>query len=373
MHLRLATAGARAEDRQPSGVHEEVPTVASFRRSRARHIGAATLLVVATMALSPAAASAATPLPAHVYAPYFETWTTDSITDVSQRSGVKHFTLAFLETTSKSSCTLAWNGTKTQTVASKLYLDQIATLRAAGGDVIPSLGGWSADQGGTEIGDSCKTVSSILAAYQELVTTYNVSRIDMDIEGRSLTNTAGIDRRNQAIAQLQAWATSTNRPLTISYTLPTSASGLEASGVAVLQNALQHGVRIDLVQPMVFDYYDKTTTDMGAAAIAALQGLHAQLRGMLPAGTPDAQIWAMEGATIMNGIDDYPKKTEVTTTANAQQLLNFAVANGLGSLSMWAIQRDNGGCPGVGGANNCSGVAQADWAFSAILRAFTGS
>ena len=346
--------------------------MASFRRSRARSIGSATLLVMATIALSPGTAAAATPLPTHVYAPYFETWTSDSLTTVSQQSGVKHFTLAFLETTSKSSCTLAWNGSKSQTVASGRYLSEIQTLRAAGGDVIPSLGGWSADQGGTEIGDSCKSVSSIVAAYQELVTVYDVSRIDMDIEGRSLTNTAGITRRNQAIAQLQAWATQQGRPLTISYTLPTSASGLEASGVAVLQNALDNGVRIDFVEPMVFDYYDKVTTDMGSAAITALQGLHAQLHTLLPTKS-DLQLWAIEGATIMNGIDDYPKKTEVTTLADAQRLRDFAVANGMSALSMWAIQRDNGGCPGVGGSGSCSGIAQSTWAFSAILKTFTGS
>ena len=77
---------------------------------------------------------------------------------------MKYFTLAFLETTGKTSCTLAWGGVKTQTVADGRYLADIASLRAAGGDVIPSLGGWSADQGGTEIGDSCQNVASIAAA-----------------------------------------------------------------------------------------------------------------------------------------------------------------------------------------------------------------
>ncbi len=343
--------------------------MASFR-SHARSAATATLLVVAaTVGSGPGATLAATALPAHVYAPYFETWTTDSPATVSQQSGAKYLTLAFLETTSKTSCTLAWNGSKTDPVSAHRFATDIASIRAAGGDVIPSLGGWSADQGGTEIGDSCKSVASIVLAYEQLVTTYDVSRIDMDIEGRSLTNTAGITRRNQAIAQLQAWATQQGRPLTISYTLPTSASGLEASGLAVLQDAVRNNVRIDLVQPMVFDYYDRKTTDMGTAAITALQGLHGQLQTLLQANS-DA-TWAIEGATIMNGIDDYPKKTEVTTLAHAQQLRDFAVANKIGSLSMWAIQRDNGGCPGVGGANNCSGIAQATWAFSAVLGTFT--
>jgi len=314
---------------------------------------------------------AATALPAHEYSPYFETWTTDSIATAASQSGAKYLTLAFLETLSKRSCTLAWNGTSSQTVTSGRYLSDIASLRATGGDVIPSFGGWSADQGGTEIGDSCRDVNAIAAAYEQVVTTYDVARLDMDIEGRSLTKTDGIDRRNKAIKILQDWATANGRPLTVSYTLPTSASGLEASGKAVLENAKANGVRIDIVQPMVFDYYDRTTTDMGTAAINAVSGLRTYLQGLLP-GKTDAQYWSMIGLTIMNGIDDYPKKTEVTTLAHAQQILAFARSKGMSVLSMWAIQRDNGGCPGNGGANNCSGIVQNTWDFSHILEPFTG-
>ena len=96
-------------------------------------------------------ATAAVPLPAHVYAPYFETWTSDAITTIAQQSGARYFTLAFLETLGKTSCTLAWNGSSSQTVAAGRYLTDIQSLRGLGGDVIPSFGGWSADQGGTEI------------------------------------------------------------------------------------------------------------------------------------------------------------------------------------------------------------------------------
>ena len=316
-------------------------------------------------------ATAAVPLPAHVYAPYFETWISDAITTVAQQSGARYFTLAFLETLGKTSCTLAWNGSSSQTLAAGRYLTDIQSLRDLGGDVISSFGGWSADQGGTEIGDSCKDPAAIASAYEQVVTSYDVTRLDMDIEGRSLTRSAGIDRRNKAIKLLQDWAAAHGRTVQIQYTLPTSADGLEPSGVAVLQNAVANGVRIDVVNPMVFDYYDHVTTDMGAAAISAEQGLHAQLHSLLPSKT-DAQLWAMQGATIMNGIDDYPKKTEVTTLAHAQSLLNFARANGMSTLSMWAIQRDNGGCPGNGGANNCSGIVQNTWDFSHLLEPFTG-
>jgi hypothetical protein len=312
------------------------------------------------------AGGAAAAVPTRVFAPYFETWTTDGITSTAQASGVKFFTLAFLETTSKTSCTLAWDGTASQPVSGGKYVTDIGNLRAIGGDVIPSLGGWSADQGGTEIGDSCKTVASIEAAYEQLVTVYGITRIDMDIEGRSLTKTDGIDRRNKAIALLNQRMPNVK----VSFTLPTSRSGLESSGLAVLQNAVANGVRIDYVNPMVFDYYDRGTLAMGQSAINALNGLHAQLTSLLP-GKTSAQIWAIEGATIMNGLDDYPKKTESTSLADAQVLLNFANANGMSNLSMWAIERDNGGCPGNTGANNCSGIVQNTWDFSHLLGPFS--
>jgi hypothetical protein len=315
------------------------------------------------------AATAAVPLPAHVYAPYFETWTSDGITTIAKQSGARYFTLAFLETLGKTSCTLAWNGSSGQTIAAGRYLTDIQSLRGLGGDVIPSFGGWSADQGGTEIGDSCKDPAAIASAYEQVVTSYDVTRLDMDIEGRSLTKSAGIDRRNKAIKLLQDWAAANGRTVQIQYTLPTSAHGLEPSGVAVLQNAVTNGVRIDVVNPMVFDYYDRVTTDMGGAVVNASNGLHAQLHTLLPAKT-DAQLWAMQGATIMNGLDDYPRRTEVTDLADAQQLLGFARTAGMSTLSMWAIQRDNGGCPGSTGSNDCSGIVQGTWDFSHTLGPF---
>jgi hypothetical protein len=329
-------------------------------------------LVVAPAGLArPALVRAATPIPTHVYSPYFETWTTDSLTTIAQQSGARYFTLAFLETLSKTSCTLAWNGDRSRTIGSGAYLADIASLRQLGGDVIPSFGGWSADQGGTEIGDSCKDVNAIAAAFEQVITTYDVSRLDMDIEGRSLTKPEGIDRRNKAIKLVQDWAVANGRPLTITYTLPTTRSGLASSGLAVLQNAVANGVRIDIVTPMVFDYYDRQVLDMGDSAISAVQGLHTQLATLFPSKA-STEIWAMEGAVIMNGVDDYPRKTETTSLQDAQQLLTFAQANGMTVLSMWAIQRDNGGCPGGRAANDCSGIVQNTWDFTNILKGFTG-
>jgi hypothetical protein len=343
-----------------------------MRAFRRRLVFAAIVGGLGLICIASDPASGATALPAHVYAPYFETWTTDSLTTTAQQSGARDFTLAFLETQGKHSCTLAWNGTKTETISSGRYLSDIASLRALGGDVIPSFGGFSADQGGTGIADSCQDVNAIASAYESVITTYDVSRLDMDVEARSLTRSAGIDRRNKALKLVEDWAAANGRPFRVSYTLPTTPNGLEPSGLAVLQNAVANGTRVDVVNIMTFDYYDRVTKDMGAAAISAAQGLFGQLHTLYPSKS-SAALWAMEGNTILPGIDDYPRKTEVTYPADGQKLLDFAKTNGINTLSIWAIQRDNGGCPGTTDSNSCSGITQNTWDFTHLLAPFTGS
>jgi hypothetical protein len=319
-------------------------------------------------------ALAYTVLPAHVYAPYYETYlapNTPSLTTTEQASGAKYFTLAFLQSTGKSSCSLDWNGLASQPL--NYYAADIASLRAAGGDVIPSFGGYSADHGGTEIADSCKNAQSIAADYEQVITTLGVTRLDMDVESSSLNNTAGITRRNQAIALTEQWATANGIPLQIQYTIPVEQYGLDPNGEAVLQSAVAEGATVTSVNIMVFDYYiaKEGVVEMGTAAENAATNTHTQLQSIFPTLT-SAQLWNMEGMTLLPGIDDLRKKTEVTYEPDATTMLNFAQANNMNFLSIWAIQRDNGGCPGTVDSNTCSGITQNTWDFSHILEPFTG-
>jgi hypothetical protein len=319
----------------------------------------------------PANAAASSPrvLPTSVYAPYFETWTNDRIDNVATASGARYFTLAFIQTPSKGSCALTWNGVATQPVPGNRYSSQIAQLRAMGGDIVPSFGGYSADTDGTEIADSCASVSAIAADYESVVTHYDVTRLDMDVESTSLYHKAGINRRNEAIALLEAWAAAHKRTVQIVYTLGVSPSGLPANARYVLQNAVADGARVDVVNLMAFDYYDGTT-DMSAAAINAAEGAHAELAGIYP-GKSARQIWNMESITLLPGIDDNPNKKEVTTLADTRTVLRFAESHALAALTIWAVQRDNGGCPGKVDRNSCSGITQSTWAFSHLLEGFT--
>ncbi|MFC1420038.1 carbohydrate binding domain-containing protein [Streptacidiphilus cavernicola] len=318
-----------------------------------------------------AAHAAATPLPAHVSAPYFEAYNGDSLSGLASASGNKYLSMAFIQTASKGSCTPLWNGDTSLPIASANFGSDISSIQAGGGDVIPSFGGYTADDTGTEIADSCTNVNSIAAAYESVITTYNVTRIDLDTEDNSLTNSAGIDRRNQAIALVDSWAAANGRTVQFSYTLPTTTSGLASSGLAVLKSAVKYNARVDVANIMTFDYYDGATHEMGNDAESAATGLYNQLATLYPSKTA-AQLWGMIGITLMPGVDDYGT-AETTTVADAKNVEAWAAGKGLASLSFWALQRDNGGCAnGTAGSDSCSGIAQGTWDFSHALEAFNG-
>jgi hypothetical protein len=323
---------------------------------------------------APAAHHGQNLIPRHVYAPYFETWTRNNIAAIARKSGAHYLTLAFLQTPKKGSCQVAWDGNPRQVVKpGGRYVHQVRELRAMGGDVVPSFGGFSADQGGTEIADSCASVPKIAKAYESVVTTYGVTRLDMDVEARSLSNKAGIARRSEAIALLQKWAARTHRTVQIVFTIGVEPWGLPGNCLNVLKSAAAHGVRFT-VNIMTFDYYIKasqTGIEMGKAAIKALNGTHAQLAQLYP-HLSQRRLWSIEGITILPGIDDYPKKTEVTYLPDARAVASFARSHGMPEISIWAIQRDNGGCPGTIDSNSCSGIKQPAWAFSHLLEPVTG-
>ena len=322
-------------------------------------------------ASTPAGGGQAPPLPYRVFAPYFETYdlSAGSLAAQSQESGAKFLSLAFLETPAAGSCVADWNGDSSQPIGYASFGSDIAAIQARGGNVIPSFGGYTADTTDTELADSCTSVPAIAAVYESLITTYHISRIDLDVEGDSVTNTAGINRRNEAIALTEARPARHHLQIQFSYTLPTFPTGLDSSGLAVLQNAVADGARIGTVNLLTFDYYIGTVQDMLADTETAAAGLFSQLQALYPDATA-RQLWHMIGVTEMPGIDDFGPD-ETFTTADAPALLQWAEQQGIGTLSFWALQRDNGGCPGTKGAGTCSGVTQPEWYFSHVFEPFS--
>jgi len=318
---------------------------------------------------APQGAGAFESWPTQVYSPYFETWTNSSLPSLASQSGAHYFNLGFLQASSAGSCTLTWDGS--QSADSPAYQSEIGQLKQQGGNVALTFGGQSAGSNGTEIADSCTDVGAIAADYEAVINTYHVTRLDMDVELAALNDSAGIERRNKAIAMTEGWAASHGYSLQIQYTVPVQPSGLQPNALAVLQNAVQEGAKVSLVNIMTFDYYDLSgAVDMGTSAIEAATSVNGQLAALYPKKSRQ-ELYAMQGITFLPGIDDNPNKTEVTQLSGARQIVSFGRNHSLGLLSIWAIQRDHGGCQGSVDSNSCSGVSQASWAFSHLVESFT--
>jgi hypothetical protein len=347
-----------------------------------RHRPLLTALTAATATLAFAAtatgASASTgasaqhrALPHQLFAPYFETYDTSdgSMTALSRESGSKYLSLAFLQTAQAGSCTAYWNGDPATPIARSSFGSEIAAIQRAGGNVIPSFGGFAADTTGTELADSCTDVNAIAQVYESLITTYHVNRIDLDIEGTSLSEAAGINRRNEAVAEAERWARGHGYRIQFAYTLPTFPTGLTSDGVALLQNAIADHARITVVNLLTFDYFFGTEQNMVTDTETAAAGLLSQLQSLYPEAST-ARLWHMIGVTEMPGIDDFGPD-ETFSEADATAVLNWAKQHRIGFLSFWALQRDNGNCPGTKGAGNCSGLDQPTWYFSHVFEHFT--
>ena len=87
------------------------------------------------------------------------------------------------------------------------------------------------------------------------MTAYRVTRLDMDVEARSLGRQAAITRRSggHSVAAALGGPGSTAGYRFI-FTLGVEPSRLPANCLAVLQNAVAHGVRVRAVNIMAFDY-----------------------------------------------------------------------------------------------------------------------
>src|SRR2546429_3108750 len=136
--------------------------------------------------------------PAHYFAPYVDTSAGLSVAQSARESGTMFYTLGFV-LNGHGSCVAEWNGDGTL-VSSGFYQSDIASLRAMGGNVIPSFGGAA----GIELGQACQDVSSLQAQYQSVITNYGFTAVDLDIQGAAPADPPSVDPRNKAIAGLHA-------------------------------------------------------------------------------------------------------------------------------------------------------------------------
>ncbi|MFJ8794076.1 cellulose binding domain-containing protein [Streptomyces sp. NPDC102462] len=292
------------------------------------------------------------------FAPYVDTslYPAFDLSASAAATGVKDYNLAFV--TDGGGCTPKWGGVTD--LSGDGVAAQIGALRAEGGDVRVSFGGAS----GSELATTCSSADALAAAYGKVVDAYGLTKVDFDVEGGALPDTAANTRRAQAIARLQA----RHPGLDVSFTLPVMPEGLTQDGVNLLADARSNGVRIGTVNIMAMDYGPAYSGDMGDYAEQAATATQAQIKSVL--GLSDGAAWQAVAVTPMIGVNDV--SSEVFTVDDAAQLVDFARSKGLGGLSMWSATRDKqcaGGSKPTADAT-CSSIVQDPFAFSKAFAAY---
>ncbi|MFE5239095.1 MULTISPECIES: chitinase [unclassified Streptomyces] len=285
------------------------------------------------------------------YTPYVSATTA---ADTDDAGSPDTYNLAFV-TSDASACTPLWGGTVAS--GSDAVAARAEALTGTGADLRVSFGGAA----GTEAALACDSAEELADAYGEVLDAVGATKADFDIEGDALTDTASVTRRNEALALLQK-----ERDLDVTYTLPVMPDGLEDSGTAVLEDAVDQGVDISAVNIMAMNYSTSDTGDMGDYAETAAEAAHDQLVDVLGLGEDEA--WQALHITVMIGVNDVAGET--FTLDDAASLRTFATRQGVGALSLWASFRDQE-CGAdedtTTASDTCSGVDQEAGAFAEAL------
>ncbi|MGW5332798.1 lectin [Streptomyces bauhiniae] len=270
---------------------------------------------------------------------------------VMNATGVKWFTLAFV--LSNGTCNPQWDGGRPLTGG----VDQqtINRVRGAGGDVIPSFGGYS----GNKLESSCTSAPALAGAYQKVIDAYGLKAIDIDIEADAYGNATVQQRTVDALKTVKA----VNPGIKVYVTIGTGQSGPDTG---LIKRAADSGLQVDSWTIMPFDF-GGAGQNMGTLTTRAAEGLKNALKSAY--GYSDDQAYRGMGISSMNGITD---DNETVTPADFQTILGYAQQHHLARLTFWSANRDRP-CPaGYPNDDTCSGVAQSAWQFTGIFAKYTG-
>ena len=303
----------------------------------------AVAVATSTVGLAPVANAAVDPVLA---APYLYQWDNPpNPVSVMNATGVKSFTLAFV--LSNGNCNPQWDGNRSLTGADITRVNQI---RAAGGDAIPSIGGWS----GNKLGPTCSSATALAAAYQKVINAGQFKAIDLDIENTDEFQNATVQDRILGAVKI---VKQNNPGLRVVITIPTEVSGPETWGQRLIQRSKDLGANVDVWTLMPFDF--SSGGDMPGKTKSAVTGLKNRLKTVF--GLSDDAAWRKSGLSSMNGKTD--NAGEVVSVNDYRAIRDWARTVHLARLSFWALNRD---------CDNCAGVTQGQYEFTKITANYTG-
>jgi hypothetical protein len=294
---------------------------------------------------APRNAGAASPPPApsgpHIgFAPYADVlaWPPLNLA----KTDVKDFTMGFVA--AGGGCSAAWGGMSPVDAAFAVH-----RIKDVPGKVIVSFGG----PHGLELAQSCMQVDDLVKQYRKALDATDPAGLDFYLTEAALADTASVQRRTEALARIQH----DDAGRSLSITLPLHRSGLSAQALAALRAMSDGGVQVSIVNLVPADGAGQSVTASATAAHGQLQRIYRQ-----------GDVWQRMGLTPTIGVAGVGAQFRPT---DAEQIMTWAVAHGLGRLSMWSVTRDTPCTDDTSvTSDTCSGLDEDAGVFSKIFEGF---
>ncbi|MDF3292868.1 carbohydrate-binding protein [Streptomyces silvisoli] len=277
---------------------------------------------------------------------------------VMDATGLKAFQLAFVLAPNGGGCSATWGGTDAVS-SDTAVANVISGIRAKGGDVSASVGGY----GGTKLGQTCGTPQATAAAYQQVIDKYGLKAIDFDLEEPEYENSAAIHNEIGAAKILQQQ----NPGIYLSVTTAGTADGTGWFGKQMLNEAKSQGFTPNNFSIMPFD----GGFNGAAAQTTALTNFNSILQSTF--GWDAATAYAHEGISQMNGRSD---SGEYFYQADFQTVLDYATSHHMARYTFWSVNRDRQCTPPDNNgqtSGTCSSVPQGAYDFTKYSVKFAGS
>ncbi len=209
----------------------------------------------------------------------------------------------------------------------------ITTLQEMGALYTISIGG--------QLGDApwivTTDVDKLEAFYLDVIETYNVKRLDLDIEESNQTQSNNVANA-KAIKRVQD-----KTGVEIVLTIPIMPSGWQDKQIQIIKAYLDQGVNVSLINSMTMCYGTGVYSyeDYGDASVRAIENSIKQMQEIWASygnNLTEAQAYLKTGATVDIGYESdlYP----TFTTEMTKKVVDHAREHKYGMLSYWSINRD---------------------------------
>lgn len=212
-------------------------------------------------------------------------------------------------------------------------IKSLINLRSKGGDFAISIGG----QAGKAPWVVTQSQSALENFYLDIIGTYEISRLDLDIEESNQDHSQNIVNA-KAIKSVQD-----KTGVEITLTIPIMPSGWEQKQINIITAYLDAGVSVSVINSMTMCYgtgvYENE--DYGTASVRAITNSVKQLKSIYAnygINLTDDQAYLKTGATFSIGYESslYP----VFTTDMANTVVEDAISKNYGIVSFWSMGRD---------------------------------